>query len=219
MSQQTRIDINFDNSVIKIKPNILIHRNNTNPIINIEELKIMHSNCSSCDLYKDRKCDVFSSGPIDSPIILIGEALGKNENNNKLNLYKSPFIGMAGNKLNEMLHKVGLSRSDIYVTNAVKDWPYGNRTPNKFEIESCFPFLEQEIKLYPRKVLIPLGVTALISITQFKHTTLKSVQFKKLFFDRIPILPTYHPASVLRTPTFEDAVLKTFEKAKEISKL
>lgn len=218
MIKQQRL-FNQDNEYIKLDrfPDFGI-KDKQAKIINLEILKSSHTKCDRCDIAAFRKCAVFSSGNKDSPLVLVGEALGKEENSSK-NVSKSPFIGKAGDLLNRTLHKYGLNRKSVYVTNTVKDWPPGNRVPTRQEIINCFPFLSEEISLYPRKLIVALGVTAALALTKFKSLSIKQSRNKEWHFNRIPLLITYHPAGVLRNPIYKDEFETAIKIAKEKSGL
>lgn len=218
MSERLYFGLNEPLPVSKLEggPEINTERRVSLPLLNIEILKMSHEKCRACDISKDRKCAVFSVGNTDVIIMLVGEAPGKSENNPVLNSLKSPFIGKAGEKLDSMLTKVGKTRQEFYITNAVKCWPYGNATPKREEIDQCSGFLRDEIRLVRPRVIIALGDTAARALTNHRSKSIVSSSKKNWFINRIPILITYHPAGVLRTPSYENHVVETLKKALEM---
>ena len=110
------------------------------------------STCEKCDLSQGRNRSVPGDGALDADIMFIGEGPGYHEDRQGL-----PFVGQAGNLLNEMLAFIGLSRQDVYITNMVKCRPPNNRDPFPAEIRSCAPYLDAQIELIQPKVIVTLG--------------------------------------------------------------
>jgi DNA polymerase len=109
------------------------------------ELATVHSEivgCTKCELHKSRKNAVPGEGPADAKIMFVGEGPGQNEDE-----LGRPFVGAAGRLLTELLESIGLSRSEVFITNIVKCRPPGNRAPRKPEIEACNPYLMSQIRL------------------------------------------------------------------------
>lgn len=172
--------------------------------------------CSVCQLWKTSSVGlnwsakkVMGDGPKNAEIMFIGEALGQEEV-----IQQKPFVGSAGKLLNEAIVNAGLKREDVYVTNVCKCRPPDNRTPTNKEIKCCDNFLLDEIKEVKPKVICVLGGTALLSILKRKGiSTIRGNIFDweiKLreptdAFDetsilKVKVIPTYHPAYVLRWP-------------------
>jgi len=143
---------------------------------------------------------VFGEGDINSPVMFIGEAPGKNED-----LEKRPFVGRSGQLINKNLEKIGWKREDVYITNIVKKRPPLNRDPNEKEIEGFKPYLTKQIEIINPKIIVPLGrfatnyflPTAKISVDQGK---ISEIYGRKIF-------PMFHPAAALRGTK----VMKQFE--------
>ena len=154
---------------------------------------------------------VMGSGSKNATIMFIGEALG-----NKEVITKIPFTGSAGNLLNEILTQVGLNRDEVYTTNICKCRPPDNRIPKASEIKACLPFLLEEIKSVKPKVICTLGSVALKiilgktglqkirgNVIETKIQISKPVDaFDESAFFKVKVLPTYHPAYVLRFPEY-----------------
>lgn len=172
-----------------------------------EEIK----KCTKCDLHRFRIQAVPGNGVYNTKIMLIGEAPGKNEDEQGL-----PFIGQAGKLLEQMLNKIGLSRNDIFITNVVKCRPPENRDPQPTEIQACVPYLFQQIQLLDPKLIILVGKYSVNSVLgiNLKISHLKGRVFIK---DNRYIFCTYHPAFVLRNYSlYIDEYIFHFEKIKKV---
>ncbi|TSC54960.1 MAG: DNA polymerase bacteriophage-type [Parcubacteria group bacterium LiPW_30] len=143
---------------------------------------------------------VFGEGDINSPVMFIGEAPGKNED-----LEKRPFVGRSGQLINKNLEKINWKRGGVYITNIVKKRPLLNRDPNEKEIESFKPYLTKQIEIINPKIIVPLGRFA---TNYFLPTAKISVDQGKIFeIDGRKIFPMFHPAAALRGTK----VMKQFE--------
>jgi len=143
---------------------------------------------------------VFGEGDINSPVMFIGEAPGKNED-----LEKRPFVGRSGQLINKNLEKIGWKREDVYITNIVKKRPPLNRDPNEKEIEGFKPYLTKQIEIINPKIIVPLGRFA---TNYFLPTVKISVDQGKISeIDGRKIFPMFHPAAALRGTK----VMKQFE--------
>lgn len=169
----------------------------------LDALQDQMSACGSCDLCKTRTKVVFGEGSQEPLIMIVGEAPGEEED-----LKGIPFIGKAGQKLDSILGYLGVSRSDIYITNAVLCRPPNNRVPRKEEMDACKWRLDLQVKLLRPKLIILLGRTAL---EQFRGEPIKGA-LSQFFFDKqgwkhykvddheAKVIVTYHPSYHLRTP-------------------
>jgi len=162
------------------------------------------------DEYFDKERFVPAVGNTDSDFMLVGEAPGANEVEQG-----EPFVGRAGQKMDEILHKIGIDREELYITNLVKIRPPENRDPKKDEIEAWRPLLKQEIKEVDPDVIVTLGNFASRELLD----TSKSIsQIHGKFFQRKgqKIMPVYHPAATLydqsKTPDLEEDLRKAFGK-------
>ena len=168
--------------------------------------------CKGCPLYKDTSCAVFGEGPKDAKIMLIGEQPGDQED-----LAGKPFVGPAGHVINKAFDEAGIDRGIVYMTNAVKHFKHDrrgsqrlHRTPVAREITACHPWLRAEIKIVQPDLLVTLGVTAGRSLLGPGFSL-------KNYHDKLPdgplggkIVPTYHPAAMLRQPD-HDARQKVYD--------
>jgi len=158
---------------------------------------------------------VLGDGNSNADIVFIGEAPGKNEDQQGL-----PFVGGAGKFLNEMLASIGLDRSDVYITNIVKYRPPNNRDPLPEEKKAFWPYLVQQIDVIEPKVIVTLGRHSMEyflpdqKISQI-HGEPKSISFGK---GKIVILPLYHPAAALYNGGMRETLLEDFAKIPAIIK-
>lgn len=189
-----------------------------------EKLRDEVAQCTKCPLHKTRTKTVFGVGNIHADLMFIGEAPGAQEDKQG-----EPFVGRAGQLLDAMLHAAGFSREVIYISNILKSRPPNNRDPLPEEIAACTPFLTRQIALIQPKLLVSLGRIA----THFLLNTtaaLGSLRGKSFTYgsDNIPLLVTYHPAFLLRSPlnkakAYEDIclikqTLETLQKKAKSSK-
>lgn len=164
--------------------------------LDLEQLKQQALSCRLCALCETRKNVVFGAGNTTSPLIaFVGEGPGADEDEAGL-----PFVGRAGQLLNSAIEKgLGLKREDIYIGNVVKCRPPENRTPLPNEVAACSPYLYRQLELINPKVIVTLGQTAQLALSgnNIGITKLRG-QWQK--WRDIPLMPTYHPAYILRNP-------------------
>jgi uracil-DNA glycosylase family 4 len=160
--------------------------------------------CSKCPLHETRTKAVFGAGDADAELMFVGEAPGAEEDRQGL-----PFVGRAGQLLNQMLEEIGLSRDEVFIANVLKSRPPGNRDPQPQEIEACRPYLFEQIRLIEPKVVCTLGnfATKLLTgnptgITRVRGTP----QVHELGGRTVFLLPLFHPAAALRTPAVKETL-------------
>lgn len=167
----------------------------------LAQLDKVVKSCHNCRLWRTATNAVPGEGTAKAAVMLIGEAPGYHEDQ-----LARPFVGRAGQLLDSLLAKVGLSREDVYITNIVKHRPPDNRGPNKDEIRACLPYLLRQIQIINPKIVVPLGRYALeVFIKERPISKIHGQSFK--VGERI-ILPLYHPAAALRS----GVVLRDLEK-------
>jgi DNA polymerase len=161
---------------------------------NLETIHAMVRECCSCGLGATRTNGVPGDGNPNAELVFIGEGPGYNED-----MQGKPFVGLAGQLLNDMIKAMGLRREDVYITNIVKCRPPGNREPAPEEIKACEPFLIKQLRLIAPKVICTLGR---IAIQGLLHNTTPITQLRGhwLAYQGIPVMPTFHPAYLLRNP-------------------
>jgi DNA polymerase len=167
------------------------------------------SGCLRCPLSETRTKVVFGAGNADADLMFVGEAPGAEEDRRGL-----PFVGRAGGLLNEMLAGIGMSRDDVFIANVLKCRPPGNRDPQPLEIETCRPYLFEQVRLIEPRVVATLGnfATKLLSgnptgITKVRGTP----QVHELGSRTVFLLPLFHPAAALRTPAVAETLRSDFE--------
>lgn len=167
-------------------------------------LKSAAAHCRGCNLYCNATQTVFGEGPLDARIMLVGEQPGDEED-----LQGRVFVGPAGQLLNGIVEKAGMTRQDFYITNAVKHFRFihkperrEHQAPDSRNIIACKPWLQTEIRLIRPHVIVALGVTAGRSLIHHGFA-LKHDQQKDLKFEDIPVIPTWHPSAALRAPRAE----------------
>jgi len=175
----------------------------TVPVTNdLTVLRDAASRCTMCPLYEHATQTVFGAGPAGARIMLVGEQPGDSED-----IAGKPFVGPAGQLLDEVLAELGIDRATLYVTNAVKHFKFeqnGRRRiharPNAQEIAACRPWVQQEVQSVRPRVLILLGATAGQSLvgTQFKITRDRGKFFSTQWCEQT--IATYHPSALLRVP-------------------
>ena len=158
----------------------------------LEALREHIGECQRCKLKKDRKHIVFGEGSPNSRLVFVGEGPGREED-----LVGRPFVGEAGKLLTRIIKAMGLTREEVYICNVVKCRPPRNRDPEMDEIEACLPFLRQQLNIIRPEVICVLGRIAGQNLlrTDFKITKERG---KWHSYMDIPVMPTYHPAFIVR---------------------
>jgi len=169
-----------------------------------EKIKV----CTRCRLHKNRKNAVPGEGNKDPDVMFIGEGPGKNED-----IEGRPFVGRAGDLLDELLESVNLDREDVFITNIVKCRPPDNRDPKKDEIETCNPFLEKQISILDPKVIVTLGNHA--TETLIGEKGMKKIHGKKFDYNGLELIPMYHPAAGLYNPDLKTTMKEDMERLKD----
>jgi uracil-DNA glycosylase family 4 len=172
------------------------------------------ADCTRCPLHETRARAVFGAGDADAELMFIGEAPGAEEDRQGL-----PFVGRAGQLLNQLLAEIGLSREDVFIANVLKSRPPGNRDPQPEEIEACWPYLERQIQLIEPHVVATLGNFATkkitgspIGITRVRGTP----QIHELAGRTVFVFPLLHPAAALRTPSLVDTLREDFARLRSL---
>ncbi|MBL7662799.1 uracil-DNA glycosylase [bacterium] len=162
----------------------------------LSELNTEAQQCTRCRLCETRNKVVFGVGNTKSPkICFVGEGPGADEDQQG-----EPFVGRAGRLLTAAITKgIGIAREEVYICNVVKCRPPENRAPLPDEVEACRPFLERQIALIKPEVIITLGSPAFVTLTGNK-TGITKVRGTWLEWQGIPLMPTFHPAYLLRNP-------------------
>ena len=150
--------------------------------------------CTRCRLHKGRTNLVFGVGNPNAELMFVGEGPGADED-----AQGEPFVGRAGQLLNNMISAMGLKREDVYIANVVKCRPPGNRTPEKDECDVCSPFLLRQIEVIKPKVIVALGAVAAKNLLAV-NDSMANLRGRWYDFRGARLAVTYHPAYLLRDP-------------------
>lgn len=173
----------------------------------LEELRGAIGDCRRCKLWSGRTHLVFGVGNPRARLMFIGEGPGRDED-----LQGEPFVGRAGQLLNDILTKgMGLKREDVYIANVVKCRPPENRNPEPDEVASCEPFLKKQIDLVQPQIIIALGKFAVQTLLQTKAPITK-LRGNWHSYHGIKLMPTFHPAYLLRNPGDKKLVWEDIKK-------
>lgn len=150
--------------------------------------------CTRCRLHKGRKNIVFGVGNPNAELMFVGEGPGADEDQQG-----EPFVGRAGQLLNNMISAMGLRREDVYIANVVKCRPPQNRTPERDECDTCIPFLLRQIEVIQPKVIVALGAVAAKNLLAVNES-MANLRGRWYEFKNARLRVTYHPAYLLRDP-------------------
>lgn len=169
----------------------------------LEEVCEDLGNCQRCPLCEARSTIVFGTGNAHAKLVFVGEGPGTEEDKQGL-----PFVGRAGQLLDKIIEAMGYHRNDIYIANIVKCRPPQNRTPLPNEVAACTPFLVAQINLISPQVIVALGHTAASYLVQSQSpiSALRGRLHPLHWKNETPVMPTYHPAYLLRNPSAKKMV-------------
>jgi DNA polymerase len=176
------------------------------------ELRARVAACTRCGLCNTRTQTVFGVGNQGAEWLIVGEAPGADEDRQG-----EPFVGRAGQLLNSMLRAIGLAREQVYIANVLKCRPPGNRDPAAGEAAECLPYLEQQIALLKPKIMLAVGRIASQNLLR-TDVTLGRLRRQVHHFgvSRVPMVVTYHPAYLLRTPGDKRKAWEDLKFAREV---
>lgn len=158
--------------------------------------------CTACGLHESRTRTVPGQGHPQPEIVFVGEGPGADEDREGL-----AFVGRAGQLLTKMIEAMGLTRDEVFICNVVKCRPPGNRTPELTEMAACLPYLKRQIAILKPRVIIALGATALKGLIEIPEGTgITKLRGTWQSFDRTDLMPTFHPAYLLRNPAMKKYV-------------
>jgi DNA polymerase len=166
--------------------------------------------CTRCPLYKTANKSVPGEGDPKARLVCVGEAPGASEDETGL-----PFVGAAGQLLTKILLAVDLKREDVFITNVVKHRPPGNRNPMPNEIEACSPYLIRQLELIQPKVIVAFGTFAAQTLLNTK-TPIGKLRGEVHRYHGIPLVVTYHPAALLRNPSWKRPTWEDVQLARRI---
>jgi uracil-DNA glycosylase len=176
------------------------------------QLRARVAACTRCSLSATRTQTVFGVGSLEAEWLIVGEAPGAEEDRRG-----EPFVGRAGQLLNSMLRAIGLAREQVYIANILKCRPPGNRDPSPGEVAECLPYLERQIALLKPKILLAVGRISAQNLLK-TDTALGKLRLKVHSFgqSQVPLVVTYHPAYLLRTPADKRKAWEDLKFAREV---
>ena len=173
----------------------------TPPVVEtLDDIRADLGDCTRCQLSKGRTRLVFGVGNPHARLVFVGEAPGREED-----LQGEPFVGEAGQLLTKIIEAMGFRRSDVYICNVLKCRPPGNRDPQPAEIEECRHFMLRQVRAIAPESIVALGTFAVQALLKTKEPISK---LRGRFHDYhgIPLMPTFHPAFLLRNPAMKREV-------------
>lgn len=177
--------------------------------MNWDELYAAVAGCKKCDLHSTRRNIVFEDGSRNAGLMFIGEGPGADEDAQGV-----PFVGRAGELLTRMINAMQFDRSEVYIANIVKCRPPNNRVPDEAEAMVCMPYLERQIELVKPEVMVLLGATPLKYITGL--TGITKLRGRWLEYKGIKVMPTFHPAYLLRNPPAKAPVWQDLQEVMKV---
>lgn len=172
----------------------------------LDTLRLFIGNCRRCKLCEGRTKLVFGEGSPEAKLVFVGEGPGRDED-----LAGLPFVGEAGKLLTKIITAMGLTREEVYICNVVKCRPPKNRDPEDDEVEACLPFLKEQLNLIRPHVICILGRVAGQALLG-KDFTITRERGSWYSFMEIPVMPTFHPAYLLRNPSAKRQVWEDIQK-------
>ena len=163
-------------------------------IVSLDGVRAEMGECVRCKLHKGRHNIVFGVGDPQARLMFVGEAPGEDED-----LKGEPFVGKAGQLLTKMIEAMGLRRQDVYICNTVKCRPPNNRNPEPDELAACEPFLKGQLASVKPEVIVTLGKFAAQALLR-EQTPISRLRGQWREYEGIPVMPTFHPAYLLRSP-------------------
>jgi uracil-DNA glycosylase len=164
------------------------------PVVTLESVREEIGDCTRCKLHKGRTNLVFGVGNPKARLMFVGEAPGEDEDRKG-----EPFVGKAGQLLTKMIEAMGLGREDVYICNTVKCRPPNNRNPEPDELDACEPFLKGQLASVKPEVIVTLGKFAAQALLR-DQSPISRLRGRWREYEGIPVMPTFHPAYLLRSP-------------------
>lgn len=177
----------------------------------LADLDAVVKRCRKCGLCEGRTKTVFGSGKATVPLVFVGEAPGADEDRQGL-----PFVGRAGELLTRIIAAMGLTRDEVYICNVLKCRPPGNRDPLPDEVGACTAHLERQLDLLKPKVICSLGRHSTAFLTGQEGVAMKSVRGRTFLYRGMKVIPTYHPAALLRNPSLKVLVWEDVQKVRAL---
>jgi DNA polymerase len=172
----------------------------------IQDISLEAADCRRCPLAKTRKNIVFGEGSLSAQVVFVGEAPGADEDESG-----RPFVGKAGQLLTKIIDAMGLTREEVYICNILKCRPPGNRKPLPEEIRLCEPFLKRQLSLIAPQIICALGSVAAKALLR-TETPISALRGRFQMYEGIKLMPTYHPAYLLRNPSAKKQVWEDVQR-------
>ena len=177
----------------------------------LKEIAEEVSVCEKCKLHYSRQKGVPGEGPPDAEIVFIGEGPGYHEN-----VQGRPFVGAAGQFLEELLESIGMKREDVFITNVVKCRPPGNRDPEPEELAACKGYLDRQLEAISPKVVVTLGRFSMARY--IANAKISYIHGKPRRVNGLLVVPFYHPAAALHRPSLRLEIEEDFARLPELIK-
>jgi len=178
-------------------------------ILTLAEIREELGDCKRCKLHRTRRTIVFGEGNEKATLMFIGEGPGYDED-----VQGRPFVGRAGQLLTKIIESIHLAREEVYIANIIKCRPPQNRNPEPDEIQSCNPFLTKQIGAIRPKIICALGTFSAQTLLK-TDTKITALRGKLYDLEGIKVIPTYHPAFLLRNPERKREVWEDMKKIDE----
>jgi DNA polymerase len=193
------------------RPALVVEESEAKPPEDLPAIRADIGDCTRCKLCKlGRKQIVFGVGNAHADLMFVGEAPGRDED-----IQGVPFVGRAGQKLTQIIEAIGLKREDVYIANVIKCRPPENRNPEPDEVASCEQFLFRQIDVIKPKVIVALGTFAARSLLK-SDAPISRLRGRVYEYRGAKLIPTFHPAYLLRNPSCRREVWEDIKKAKAI---
>lgn len=164
------------------------------PAAQLNAIRKELGDCTRCKLHSGRNNLVFGVGNPEAELVFVGEGPGRDED-----LKGEPFVGKAGQLLTRIIEAMGLKRQDVYIANIIKCRPPNNRNPEPDEISTCEPFLKKQLEAIHPRVICALGTFAAQTLLK-TDSKISQLRGKFHYYEGIKVMPTFHPAYLLRNP-------------------
>lgn len=179
-------------------------------IPDLEALERFLAGCPRCKLSRSRTRIVFGAGNPKADLMFVGEAPGREEDEQGL-----PFVGAAGQLLTKIIEAMGTTRDEVYIVNTVRCRPPDNRNPEKDEVAACRPFLDEQIRLIAPKVIVTLGAFSAQAVLGTENP-ISQLRGSWQIAHGARVMPTYHPAFLLRSPKHKKEVWEDMQKVRDV---
>ena len=179
------------------------------PPSTLEDLRAELGDCRRCKLHSGRTQIVFGVGNPRAKLVFVGEAPGRDED-----LQGEPFVGQAGQLLTKIIQAIQLQREEVYIANIIKCRPPENRNPEPDEIAACEPFLVKQLQVIQPRLICALGTFAAQTLLKSEEK-ISALRGRFHQYQEIPVMPTYHPAYLLRNASRKREVWEDMKKIKQ----